>query len=90
MTHKKLIEIIESYGLTKVDIGRALGVSYMTIYRWLKVDKIKPANMYRLKKLHSQLEYNETIPDLKLSKYSTRDLISELKRRGWVVTITAK
>ena len=86
--HKQLIEEIESFNLSKVAIGKALGVHYMTIYRWYKADSIKPINIHRLERLLESLKFNPSKTELK--DFSTKQLVQELSDRGWIVQLTAK
>ena len=84
MEHKKLIDQIELQGYNKVQLAKALGVSYITVYRWYKADKIKPVNIRRLEKALSEAKQNSKGL---LIRYNTAELLNELKRRGLTITI---
>jgi transposase len=82
--HKNLIDQIELQGYNKVQLSKALGVSYITVYRWYKADKIKPVNIRRLEKALSEAKQNSKGL---LIRYDTAELLNELKRRGLTITI---
>jgi len=82
--HKKLIDEIELQGYNKVQLAKALGVSYITIYRWYKADKIRVVNIRRLEKALSEAKQNNKGL---LIRYDTTELLNELKRRGLTITI---
>jgi transposase len=82
--HKNLIDQIELQGVSRVKLANALGVHYMTIYRWYNADSIKPINLRRLEKALADVK---TINMPKLNRYNTAELLNELKRRGLTITI---
>jgi len=71
-------------GISKVELSKALGIHYMTLYRWYKADNIKPVNVRRLEKALSEAKQNNKAF---LSRYDTAELLNELKRRGLTIII---
>jgi IS30 family transposase len=87
MNHKKLIVDIRAKGLTVEQIAKALKVKPVTIYRYIKADRIQGKRVAQLKALASRIDNNDLNG---LKAFDSQALVSELSKRGWKVTLTAK
>lgn len=73
MGHKKIIEKIRLEGFTIKDIGFAMGVSPMSIYRWKKSKKISDRRLKNLTELLTSIETKKISRDIDF-KYDTKGL----------------
>lgn len=83
---KKIEQLLEKRGLTKAKAARTFGVDNSTFHRWLK-DEEAAANLVK------QLEdanFANTLRSNRLSAFAVEDLVDELTRRGWNVSLNRK
>jgi DNA-binding Xre family transcriptional regulator len=85
MTCQELMQALIDKGFTKKEISENTGLSYMSIHRYTKQDKISKIALGKLRRLYIR----SSAPKFKdLEKFDTADLIRALKIRGWSVTLT--
>lgn len=85
LTCQEIIRLLISKGFTKKEIAEKTGLSYMSIHRYTKQDKISKVALSKLRRLYIRA----SAPRFKdLEKFDTADLVRALKTRGWEVTLT--
>lgn len=85
MTCQEIMQALINKGFTKQEIAENTGLSYMSIHRYTKQDKISKVARSKLQRLYIRA----SAPKFKdLEKFDTADLIRALKIRGWKVTLT--
>ena len=86
MTCQELMQKLISKGFTKKEIAGQTGLSYMSIHRYTKTDKISNAALGKLRRLFIK----SSAPQFRdLEKFDTTDLVRALRVRGWEVKLTA-
>jgi hypothetical protein len=85
MTCQELMQELILKGFTKQEISEKTGLSYMSIHRYTKQDKISKTALAKLRRLFIRA----SAPRFKdLEKFDTADLVRALRLRGWRVDLT--
>ena len=81
-----LIEALVDMGWEKTEIAKGIGVTYQSVYRYTKTDKIRKSVLGKLRRLYICAKRPKYAA---LADFDTVDLVRALRARGWQVTITA-
>ena len=80
----ELIKKLQSKGFTKTEIAEKINVTWQSVHRYSKAEKINKSIFGRLRLLYIKAnnpKYKE------LDKYDTVELVRALRARGWTVTL---
>ena len=82
MDIKEVIARLEAY-MPRKDIAKKINVTYVSLSRWSQGANISNRNKGKLERLYNEVRVRK----IDLSSLDSSQLVSELKKRGWKVTI---
>ncbi len=79
--HVELVKSVLGKGFTQLELGEELGVSNVTISRWV-TGKVRPQRRFV-----GLLQRLNKTPN-PLSEATLTDMVNEIRQRGWKITLS--